>query len=966
MDKIPKALDHRFEALLFDWDGTAVASRKADASEVRKTVEDLCELGMVVAIVTGTNIDNVDPQLLTRPHGPGRLYLGLNRGSEIFRVKEDGARLVHRRKSTQKEEKALDKAAALIVEWLSGRGLECEIVSDRLNRRKIDLIPLKKWQDPPKAQIGELYQATMARLKKAGFSSLSAVVTLATAACQAQGLEAKITSDAKYVEIGLTDKSDSAHWIFSDLTHHGISPSQVLVLGDEWGTLGGLPGSDSLLLPVDFPGACAVSVGKEPTGTPKGVFHLPGGPERFLKIIQDQLKRRQIGELPYINGDRAWVLRLEDEGFAAPHVTGTLADGLIGTNAYPVVGLDEQSVRALGIYIGDGPQTKLIPCPHWSQLAPQLVPNYIRRALDMRAGMLRQSIETEAGPVEAVLFSSLVQPGVTLLRAKLPVPPSDPLAPPAGANVESGENWMLVAGHGGVVAAGEQVVVPQGDAFHVDRMAAYVSDSKQSPNPAQAKLKLTQAQSQGYESLLSAHRSEWAARWRDCNIEIDGDPALDRAVRFCLFHLIAAAQTSGESAVGAGALTGERYHGHVFWDTDVFVLPFLAATNPLAARSILEYRLQRLGPACERAQRLGFDGARFAWESATSGQDVTPQSGRDGLGKIIRIRTGEIEEHITGDVAWAAAHYDDWTGEGFTSRQGRDLIVESARYWASRVRKERENNVRHIYGVIGPDEYHEPVDDNAYTNVLARWNLRYAAKINPSVRLEESEHWLEIADHLIDGYVPETRIYEQCAGFFKFEPIIIAKIAPRRPVDAEALLGGHARLQTTQVVKQADVLMLHHLLPDEVAPNSLQANLDYYEPRTAHHSSLSPAIHAALLARTGKFYQALEYLHMAAFLDLRAIPQEHSEGLHLATLGGVWQAIVFGFAGIRPRAEALEIDPRLPNEWQGLTVRVRYHGGRVVVRIRHGEITVQCERPTPIKIQDKITIVGPEDRSFDF
>ena len=221
----------------------------------------------------------------------------------------------------------------------------------------------------------------------------------------------------------------------------------------------------------------------------------------------------------------------------------------------------------------------------------------------------------------------------------------------------------------------------------------------------------------------------WARRWETADVVVEGDPGLQQALRLTLFHLMASVGDHGEAAVGARGLSGPAYRGHVFWDSDVFVLPFLAATHPPAARAMLEYRIRRLPAALEAARRLGRMGARFPWESAADGWDVTPRSAFDQVGRLVRIRTGELEEHIVADVAWATACYLDWTGDGdFEDGPGRDLLVQTARYWASRIRLDREGR-GHIYGVIGPDEYHEPVDDNAFTNVMARWNLRRGAEL---------------------------------------------------------------------------------------------------------------------------------------------------------------------------------------------------------------------------------------------
>ena len=219
-------------------------------------------------------------------------------------------------------------------------------------------------------------------------------------------------------------------------------------------------------------------------------------------------------------------------------------------------------------------------------------------------------------------------------------------------------------------------------------------------------------------------------RWADAEVVIEGDPDAELAARFAVFHLLSAAVDTGETAVGARGLTGNAYAGHVFWDADVFVLPALAALRPAAARSMLEYRIRRLPAARAAARARGLRGARFPWESATDGTDVTPRQVRgEPPPELIPVNTGAREEHIVADVAWAAACYAAWTGDNeFLAGAGRELLVETARYWASRITRDPDGR-GHLYGVMGPDEYHEVVDDNAYTNVMARWNLRQGADL---------------------------------------------------------------------------------------------------------------------------------------------------------------------------------------------------------------------------------------------
>jgi trehalose/maltose hydrolase-like predicted phosphorylase len=915
----PRNLNRRFEAIVFDWDGTAVPDRSADASRLRGLIEGLCAAGMHLAVVTGTHVGNVDPQLGARPSGPGTLHLLLNRGSEVFSVGPEGPRLVERLEATPEENAALDTAAAATVAALAARGLEAELVSQRLNRRKIDLIPEPEWLDPPKARIAELLTAVEERLRRAGIGGLREVVALAESAARDGGLpDPRVTSDAKHVEIGLTDKSDSAQWIFAELWRRGIGPGLVLVAGDEFGPLGGLMGSDSFLLPREGRPPTAISVGVEPTGVPEGVISLGGGPERFLELLGDQLARRQRGDMPELEGDPGWTFAIDGFDLELERVHEsllTLGDGALGTRGAPLLAhpVAAPGVLMAGAYRGTGPETELEPCPDWTRL-PGLGPEPpLRRQLDLRTGLLRRE-----GPVTALLLSSLARPATVGMRAE---GPQDVLPPSGRATTRS---TTVVAAVRDVATGGR-----------LDRLGAYARAEQDALEA------LARAEEAGFERLLNEHRETWARRFENADIVIDGDPELQLAVRHALFHLIGSVASSGEAAVGARGLSGSAYRGHVFWDADVFVLPFLAATHPPAARAMLEYRVRRLPAARAAARRLGRAGARFPWESAESGEDVTPSSARLPTGETVRILTGELEEHIVADVAWAANCYLAWTGdESFALGPGRELIAETARYWASRIRADREG-LAHIYGVIGPDEYHAPVDDNAFTNVMARWNLRRGAELDGTEA--EREEWLRAAGALVDGYDPDTGLYEQFAGFFDLEPVIIGDVAPRRPIAADLLLGS-ARVAGGQVLKQADVLMLHHLVPDETEHGSLLPNLDFYEPRTAHGSSLSPAVHASLLARAGRFDEALTMLDIAARLDLDDLTGSTAGGLHLATLGGVWQALAYGFAGIRPRGDVLVVDPRLPPAWTALELRLTFRGAPLRLRIGHDCVTLDAAR----------------------
>jgi trehalose/maltose hydrolase-like predicted phosphorylase len=957
-------LDRRFEAIVFDWDGTAVPDRRADAGQVRRLTEQLCAAGIDIAVVSGTHVENVDGQLGARPVGPGLLHLLLNRGSEVYRVGQGGPELVERREASPSEDTALTRAAELAVERLAARGLEVKIVSRRLNRRKIDLIPEPRWADPPKAEIAQLLGAVETRLAAHGVAGLAEAVAIAKQASVEAGLEyARVTSDAKHVEIGLTDKADSARWIFADLWRRGVGPGLVLVAGDEMGPLGGVPGSDSLLLALEADRATAVSVGAEPGGVPSRVIHLAGGPRSFRRLLTAQIDLRRSGAVPEIDHDPRWTLEIDGvdpERERAVESLLAIADGRIGTRASTVLRnrFSNPGVIAAGAYSGDGPEADLLPAPTWHELRNSLPKEArVRRLLDLRTGVLRQEITSPGGSLEAALFSSRHDPGTAAMRTVcrgITVGRGPPLWPARGrlrAATKDGRSvWSAAAIPGALAAAATERRATTGEETHIERFAAYLHDPDATTADVENRVleRLGSAEREGVDRLLVRHRTAWAERWEDAQVDIPDDPDLEEAARFALFHLLASVADSGEAAVGARGLTGPAYRGHVFWDADVFVLPVLAATDPAAARAMLEYRIRRLPAALAEARGAGQEGAHFPWESAGTGAEAAPRVVRDRSGRFVGVHTGQLEEHIVADIAWAACCYAKWTGDrALLEGPARGLLVETARWWTSRIELD-EGGRGHIRGVIGPDEYHEAVDDNAYTNVMARWNLRQAAELVPDG--DERRRWLALADALVDNYDSGSQLYEQFAGFFELEPLVVAQFAPQRPISATMLLGAE-RVARAQVVKQADVLMLHHIVPEAVAPDSLAPNLDFYEPRTAHGSSLSPGIHASLLARAGRIGQAYELLRIAARIDLDDITGTTAGGLHLASMASVWHALVLGFGGIRPGFDALEVDPRLPSEWGSFEVRLRFRGSRVRIRIEPGDVTVWADPHIPVRIE---------------
>lgn len=968
--------DQTFEAVVFDWDGTAVPNRRIGAEPMRRRVEALCRAGLDVVVVSGTHMANIDEQLGARPSGPGRLWLCINRGSQVAMVGHDGPKIVWERKATTQENTALDRAASLTVERLEAYGLSTRVVSQRMNRRKIDLIDDPDWSDPPKAQIASLLHAVSKRLSDHGISSLDAAVAIAAQSAQDAGLDdPRITTDAKHLEIGLTDKSDSLRWVLNDLKIRGVGPGLVLIVGDEMGPLGGVPGSDSAMMIPEATRSTVVSVGVEPEGVPKGVLHIPGGPEMFLGLLDNQLARRATRRVPSLDLDPTWTIKcVQTQTERLERVRESLlavADGHFGTRCYKEEdgASSNPSVVAAGIYNDASGIESYLLGPRWADLELTVQDEWPSEwTLDLRSGVVIRTIRDTHGQVvfRSMRFASLAKPGTMALRAEgseSDLKPGPSLVIPPNVNSDQGVTgstyWAstMSSRGGGITAAAGTTAHSAARLRLIERIAHYVGDADSTPSPTDASEMLEDDLTVGFDQLLAQQRHTWADRWERATISIEGDPDAQLAVRFALFHLMASVGDDGEAAVGARGLSGPAYAGHVFWDADIFVLPFLAATHPPAAQAILAYRLARIEAARANAISNGHLGARFPWESATTGEDVTPTSAQDAHGETVAIRTGQDEEHIVADVAWAAWHAAAWTGDrNFLLGPGRALIIETARWWASRATRDADGTA-HLRGVIGPDEYHEDVDDNAFTNGMAAWNLRKAAELVEAIKAEgkpgvvelgevelgevelgELEDWRALANSLVDGYDAETGIYEQFAGFLELEPLIISEIASP-PIAGDVLLG-RQRVAGSQIIKQADVLMLHHLVPEACAPGSLATNLDFYAPRTAHGSSLSPAVHACLLARAGRANEALELFRLACRIDLDDLTGTTAGGLHLACLGGVWQALAFGFLGLLPRPDGLVIDPHLPDIWDSVTIAVVFRGVKVVICVERDAITV--------------------------
>ena len=488
-----------------------------------------------------------------------------------------------------------------------------------------------------------------------------------------------------------------------------------------------------------------------------------------------------------------------------------------------------------------------------------------------------------------------------------------------------------------------------GQELELDRLVTVARSDRWADDPALvAADAMARGRALGWRGVLAAHETAWRQHWDASDVIIEGDDKVQEAVRFAVYHLTSAANPEDECvSVGARGLTGDAYFGHVFWDTEIYLLPFYVAVWPEAARALLMYRYHTLHGARAKAAHFGFRGALYAWESADTGEETTPERVIGADGTPVEILTGRMEHHISADVAYAVWQYWRFTrDDDFFLRAGAEMLLETARFWASRAVAEADGK-RHIRHVIGPDEYHEDVDDNAFTNVMARWNIgrgletmdllreswpNHAAALREKLALGDDElaDWRDAIARIVTGLDAATGIYEQFAGYYKLEQLDLSLYADRKmPID---VVIGRERTQRSQVVKQADVVALIALLPDEFLGAAAKANFRHYEPRCAHGSSLSAGIHALVAARLGETETALRFLRQAAIADLELDPNS-AGGIRIAGLGGLWQAIILGFAGLDLKSDMLGIDPRLPPHWRSLSFRVCWRGRSVAIRI---------------------------------
>ncbi|MFW6303728.1 MAG: glycoside hydrolase family 65 protein, partial [Candidatus Sumerlaeota bacterium] len=452
-----------------------------------------------------------------------------------------------------------------------------------------------------------------------------------------------------------------------------------------------------------------------------------------------------------------------------------------------------------------------------------------------------------------------------------------------------------------------------------------------------AKSEVLESADDGFQTLKTEQADFWADHWKYGDVQIEGNASDQQAMRLSLFHLRQGTPTDGYRSVGANSLTGDKYCGHVFWDTEMYVEPCLAYLDPSLVKPLLMYRYNILDKARERAIQMEGKGALYSWNSI-SGEEC---------GVVFEAATAEY--HLESAIAWAVKRYVDQSGDqDFLYEYGAEMLFETARFLEDRgayVPWKKQQFC--LNAVCGPDEYGCAVNNNCYTNMMTQWHLEYAANIHAEMEekspellaelkkkigLEQSEveAWREAARRMYVPYNEALGIHEQDDSFLSLDPVDMSKVPLNKDIREEH---HPLNLWRMQVAKQADVVLLMFVRGELFDLETKRRNYDFYEARTCHGSSLSACIHSIVAAEVGLADHAYAYFHQSARMDMCDFKDNTSAGVHTACLGGTWMALVQGFAGMRDYSDGLHLAPRLPNEWKGYAFHLMYRANRIKISV---------------------------------
>ncbi|OEG00139.1 beta-phosphoglucomutase [Vulcanibacillus modesticaldus] len=470
-----------------------------------------------------------------------------------------------------------------------------------------------------------------------------------------------------------------------------------------------------------------------------------------------------------------------------------------------------------------------------------------------------------------------------------------------------------------------------------------------------AKQTVEKAKISGFESLLAQQKQYLEQFWYRTDIEIDGDLALQQSIRFNEFHLLQSVGKDGKTNIGAKGLTGEGYEGHYFWDTETYILPFFLYTNPEISKKLLEYRFNTLNKARERAKELSHKGALYAWRTI------------DGAETSAYYPAGTAQYHINADIIYALKRYMDATDDiQFFLQKGAEMLFETARLWVDIGNyNPRKSNRFCINDVTGPDEYTAIVNNNVYTNLMAKSHLEYAYKMANLIKEKypkeyealvqkiglsdiEVGEWKKAAELMYIPYDEELGIYPQDDSFLD-KAVWDFKNTPEE--NYPLLLHYHPLvIYRYQVLKQADLVLALFLQGDSFTLAEKKRNFEYYEPITTHDSSLSPCIHSIIAAEIGYDEKAYQYFAQTARMDLDDYNGNVKDGIHSAAMAGAWMSIVYGFAGLRDFDGKLKFNPIIPDGWKGYRFKVTFKARLIELNITKEEVIYKLLEGEPITI----------------
>ncbi len=497
---------------------------------------------------------------------------------------------------------------------------------------------------------------------------------------------------------------------------------------------------------------------------------------------------------------------------------------------------------------------------------------------------------------------------------------------------------------------GQSILVTKAVAYHTSRGVPVRELSDR------VRRTLDRVRDNGFDHY-NARQANWLADfWARSDVEVGAGPRVQQAVRWCIFQLAQASARADGMGVAAKGLTGDGYEGHYFWDTEVYMVPFLTLTSPEQARNALRFRSMHLDHARDRARELSTKGALFPWRTI-NGEEASAY-----------YAAGTAQYHIDADVAYAVGHYGAMTGDTeFMNRDGVELLVETARMWADLgFWRFNGNEIFEIHGVTGPDEYTTVVNNNTYTNVMARWNLRLATRTIRDLAAHAPAAYQRLV-HSVGLDAGEVAEWERCAAGMKIpfderlgihpqDDAFVAKelwdLENTPPESYPLLLHYHPLvIYRFQVLKQADVVLALFLRSSEFSSEEKRADFEYYDPITTGDSSLSAVMQAIIAAEVGHQEMALDYFYSGLFVDLGDTHQNSADGVHVASSAGTWRALVSGFGGLRDDEDLLNFDPRLPRSWNHLSFPLTYRGSRVKVDLRRRTITFTLETGEPVRLR---------------